>query len=569
MLTAAIIRQKLLSNYTDAEYSDCVLEKVEREFRHFYVAPNTTAIKSHAFNNTKYALTDVTFLGNEVERLDGAVFHECYSLTNINLGILYKLKAIGCSCFRSCHRLKSIEIPASVEYINAFAFEDCFALKHVLIHPNGKLRAIMKFAFANTQIEEFLIPVKLGQIDNCAFRNTKIANFSVSPGYNKYYINESILYSRFKTALILVPPCYDAEVLEIPDNIQKLEPGCCLTRYIKKVILPASLLRIRENAFDGSTIYEIDFSKCSKLTYIEELAFASCCNITKIDLHECPLLEVISKKTFCHMHNLTTVVMAPNVHTLSNFSFHNCKNLTNIDFQFNTKLRNISFAAFSDIAVETLYLPSSAVNITNGAIINCINLTDIEVSSPNTNITSNNGVLFYKNMTGLISYPIGRNDTVYKVPDSVLSICSYAFYQAAKLQEIILPPNLQYLGQKSIAYTNITKIVTPNTVKSIDTQCFFSNVNLSVAVLNGVYSVLKPKTFENCNKLFIIHLCDSLEYVDQNAFEPPYRIECVSCKESLNEVIYQAGVKWAALHHKTCPTDPVNETEARKMFSLR
>ena len=352
MLTASIIRQKLLTNYTGAEYNNCVLEKVEKEFRHFYVAPNTTSIKSRAFNNTKYTLTHVTFLGNQVEGLEGAVFENCYSLCDINLGVLYKLKAIGRSCFKACHKLSSIEIPASVEYINAFAFEDCYSLKSVFIHPNSKLRAIMKYAFSNTNLNDFLIPINLGQIDNCAFFNTKIANFSVAPGYNKYYINDNIIYSRFKTAVVLVPPYLEEDVIEIPEKIQKLEPGSFTTKFVRKVILPSSLLRIRENAFYGSTVSEIDFSKCNKLNFIEELAFSSCNNLTYIDLSECPLLEIISKRTFHNMKNLITVVMAPNVHTLSNYSFHYCQNLTNIDFHFNTKLRNISFAAFSDIGAK-------------------------------------------------------------------------------------------------------------------------------------------------------------------------------------------------------------------------
>ena len=569
MLTAAIIRQKLSTNFTGAEYNDCVLETVEREFTHFYVASNTTAIKSQAFFPTRLTLTHVVFCGCEVEKLDGAVFDQCYELKSINLGILHKLKSIGCRCFRSCHNLTSIDIPSSVEYINSFAFEDCKKLAVVNLHPNGKLRAIMKYAFKDTNIQTLFIPKLLGQIDQCAFLHTKIANFTVADGAWKCFINDSVIYSRFKTALILVPPYYATEEFIVPEKVERIEPGALTTQLIKRIVLPSTLKRIGQCAFHSSTVNEIDFSHCKKLAYIEEHAFTNCHNITTIDLSACESLLQIEKYTFNNMKLLENVILPPNVHTLCNYSFNHCLNLTNIDISHNTKLRNISFGSFSEVGVHILNLPSTAVNITNGAFLRLRNLTDYQVSKENPNITAYNGVLFYKNMTGLISYPMGRNETKYVVPDSVITICSYGFYFARSLQNIVFPPNLRSMGTQCIAFTNITKIETPHSLKYIDAECFWCNINLTMVILNGVYPVLKERTFGECPRLLIVHLCDVLEYVDEFAFGCSSKIQCVTCPESVKEVIYQAGVKWAALNHKTCPTEPITEKEAIEMFSLR
>ena len=57
----------------------------------------------------------------------------------------------------------------------------------------------------------------------------------------------------------------------------------------------------------------------------------------------------------------------------------------------------------------------------------CSNLTDINVDSNNNNYSSKDGILFNKNKTELIRYPIGNTRQSYAIPNSVTSIGYEAF----------------------------------------------------------------------------------------------------------------------------------------------
>lgn len=57
----------------------------------------------------------------------------------------------------------------------------------------------------------------------------------------------------------------------------------------------------------------------------------------------------------------------------------------------------------------------------------------------NAHFTSDNNVLFNKNMTELVSYAPARPTEEYRVPPTVRRIRSYAFYFPRHLRRLILP----------------------------------------------------------------------------------------------------------------------------------
>lgn len=55
-------------------------------------------------------------------------------------------------------------------------------------------------------------------------------------------------------------------------------------------------------------------------------------------------------------------------------------------------------------------------------LIGCENLKNIIVDAENLNYMSENGILFSKDKSKLISYPAGKTETQYLIPSSVKSI---------------------------------------------------------------------------------------------------------------------------------------------------
>ena len=66
-------------------------------------------------------------------------------------------------------------------------------------------------------------------------------------------------------------------------------------------------------------------------------------------------------------------------------------------------------------------------SIGEGAFSGCSSLTEISVAEDNTVYTSENGVLFDKAKTALLTYPAGKPKAEYVIPDSVTRIGTYAF----------------------------------------------------------------------------------------------------------------------------------------------
>ncbi len=92
---------------------------------------------------------------------------------------------------------------------------------------------------------------------------------------------------------------------------------------------------------------------------------------------------------------------------------------------------------------------SNGIRIGYAAFRNCPNLTTITVSEDNPDYSSVDGVLFNKDKTTLIAYPIGKTDVKYTIPDSVTYIEGYAFYGCLNLEEVVIGNKVTSIGDSS------------------------------------------------------------------------------------------------------------------------
>lgn len=82
---------------------------------------------------------------------------------------------------------------------------------------------------------------------------------------------------------------------------------------------------------------------------------------------------------------------------------------------------------------ESVTIPDSVTDISIGAFYGWEELKNIEVSEGNSKYSSKDGVLFNKDKTELITYPSGKEEESYSIPESVTSIGSDAFGYCAEL----------------------------------------------------------------------------------------------------------------------------------------
>lgn len=140
-----------------------------------------------------------------------------------------------------------------------------------------------------------------------------------------------------------------------------------------------------------------------------------------------------------------------------------------------------SFRQFPSL--KRLELPSTVIKVD---IAEIENLQEVVVDKGNTEFSTEDGVLFNKQKTVLLSFPRRRDVKEYLIPDGVQQIAEKAFYDQPFIEEIVFPDstiaiekkafancgslrevhlgkNIKKIGIESFAYTAIERFVlTPN-----------------------------------------------------------------------------------------------------------
>lgn len=149
-----------------------------------------------------------------------------------------------------------------------------------------------------------------------------------------------------------------------------------------------------------------------------------------------------------------------------------------------TTLREKSF--YQCNSIESVYIPASVTLIEEDLFRYWNDLKTITVSPDNPNYSSENGVLYNKDKTVLLKYPMSKIGDTYEIPNSVTTIYDMAFEEA-----------------------NIKHINIPSGI-SIGFWAFLRCWNLETVVLNENVKA-GSSAFDDCTKLKNIIVADSAQ----------------------------------------------------------
>lgn len=168
-------------------------------------------------------------------------------------------------------------------------------------------------------------------------------------------------------------------------------------------------------------------------------AFGSCINLSSVELPDS--VTVIEAFAFDNCSSLNSVKMPKNLENIESWAFRDCGNLSSIEIP--DKTRKIGEKAFQNCAgLDSIEIPASVISIGNSAFGYCSGLRSIKVDKNNTAYTSEDGVLFDKEKTTLLCYPIGKRQTVYEIPEGVTKIEDTAFCNCINLRGIGIPESM-------------------------------------------------------------------------------------------------------------------------------
>ena len=92
------------------------------------------------------------------------------------------------------------------------------------------------------------------------------------------------------------------------------------------------------------------------------------------------------------------------------------------------------------IGFTSIIIPNSVANIGIGALMGYgSTLKNISVDKENKYFSSEDGILFNKDKSELLCYPCQKKDESYVIPDSVINIREFSFYNCSRLKSVIIP----------------------------------------------------------------------------------------------------------------------------------
>ena len=293
------------------------------------ILPNTLAtIGEEMFYNSK--LKTVVIPAN-VTTIGGSAFKNCSSLATVTFEKESQLKTIGggysgsssyyYGAFSGCSSLTSIEIPASVETIEAAAFKGCSSLTTVTFEQGSQLKTI-------------------------------------AGGYSDF----SDYYGAFSG-------CSSLTSIEIPASVTTIEATAFKGCY-----------KLATVTFEqGSQLKTIGGDYYKQFYYG---AFSDC-PITTIEIPAS--VETIGSSAFSGCTSLTAIEIPASVTTIGTAAFKGCSSLTTVTFEKGSQLKTIGggysgssyYGAFSDCPITSIEIPASVTTIGTAAFKGCSSLTTV------------------------------------------------------------------------------------------------------------------------------------------------------------------------------------------------
>lgn len=226
----------------------------------------------------------------------------------------------------------------------------------------------------------------------------------------------------------------------------------------------------------------------------------------------------ISDQIFMDFSNLKNVSFSKTIKYIGRETFSNCKKIETIQFPVN--LEEIGDMAFCECSsLREIYISESVQAIGHDTFFLCNAIEKIEVADSNANYSNDDfGVLYDKDKTTLIKYPIASDITSYDIPygvevidfeafrfsknlksvtfpETVRTISGYAFSdceflenvyfdnglkeistcafgECINLKQIDFPSTLKHIGYASFAGTSLENVIIPESVVSIGELCF-------------------------------------------------------------------------------------------------
>lgn len=296
-----------------------------------------------------------------------------------------------------------------------------------------------------------------------------------------------------------------------------------------------SVLTLSSSASFGANVVSHDYSDGrgvitfdGDVTIIGENSFYNQRRLESISIPNSVL--TIGDKAFFDCSNLSNLSLSENLSSIGNYAFYRCSALTS--FSLPGTLTNIGGTAFFGCSsLASLIIPESVTTIGNAAFADCSSLMSFggKYASPDGLFLVKEGVI--------IASAVAAINGSLSIPEDVVSIGNYAFYNCKGLTSFLIPENLSSIGQYAFSgCSGLASLIIPETVTTINSGAFSNCTGLTSIEFPETFTSISMTTFSGCSSLASLNIPESVTTIGYGAFAKCSGLTSLSIPESVETI---------------------------------
>ena len=535
---------------TNSRYTGTTDSDSARKIASITVPKGITVIEAGAFSSVgqfsysggTYSLRTIIFEDDDTTfEGDGTAqgFHMSGNPSLETVVLPANLTEITSSMFYGCSALTEMDIPATVTKIGQRAFEGTGLTKLTFTSATpAELEQYESGTYPFEGCTNLTISVPAASLEAYQTAWAAIANDVTIVGYGEDgegpvigtvpdFTQDSIEYHVTKfdntAATGEVEVKYVAKntgVLTIPETVTKDVNGKGFTFTVTGIGAKAmDQSGYKSSSNSSSSYYFTTVNFPGTLTYIREWGCAGLVSVQTIDLSETQITS-IGDMAFNGCTNVETIKLPDT--------------LANIGGKGELKRDDASIGSGEDVTISGVDAgeesnakadgPEAApTQMAENVFRGCGKLKQIIVKDSNPNFKAIDGVLFSKDGTKLIRYPMGNDAATYAIPDGTEVIAEAAFMlpagnnAASSLTKVTFPASLKKIESGAFRQSSLVSVELPNV--EYGSYVFDCSKSLTTVTTADGLTKIPDKAFWGCENLKNVTLGASVKTIGKSAFE--------------------------------------------------